>query len=295
MKHPIGIISMQFVRPFTAADFGLFKTIRDLGFDFIELLMPEPEDGLDLSDVRKILLDNELGVVLAARVNTERSIVSADRRARQGGIDYLKTCIDAAVAIGADIVGGPLYGGPLVFAGVRPTPIQEAERQARFERCIQGLAKAADDAGKAGVRLALEPLNRFETDIISTVSQGIDVVDNVGSPALGLLLDSFHMNIEESSISAAIRKAGARIVHFQANENHRGFPGTGHLPWNDIFRTLHDIGYRGPVSLEPFRRDDERFGLPIAHWRPPLSDESEKLRQSLALIRAAFDMTGHER
>lgn len=286
---------MQFVRPFTADDLGLFERIKALGFDFVELLMPEPEDDVTLGDVRSVLEENDLGVVLAARVNADRSIVSADPKERQGGIDYLKTCIDTAALIGAKIVGGPLYGGPLVFAGVRPAPIDETERETRFERCVAGLAEAADAAKEAGVQLALEPLNRFETDIVSTVSQGIEVIDHVDSPALGLLLDSFHMNIEESSIGDGIRQAGKRIVHFQANENHRGFPGTGHLPWSEIFRALHEAGYKGPVSLEPFRRDDDRFGVPIAHWRPPPEDESDKLRQGLAYIRAGLTMAAHRR
>lgn len=295
MRNPIGIISMQFVRPFTTSDLGLFERIKALGFDFIELLMPEPEDGVDLGDVQKALADNELDAVLAARVNTERSIVSGDPKARQGGIDYLKTCIDAAALLGANIVGGPLYGGPLVFAGVKPALIDEIERQRRFDRCLAGLAKAAEAASNADVGLALEPLHRFETDIVSTTVQGIEVVDHVNNPALGLLLDSFHMNIEESSIGDAIRDAGDRIIHFQANENHRGFPGTGHLPWSDIARALHDVSYSGPVSLEPFRRDDDRFGVPIAHWRPPLEDESDKLRESLAFMRATLAMAEHRR
>ncbi|MGI9421233.1 MAG: sugar phosphate isomerase/epimerase family protein [Geminicoccaceae bacterium] len=295
MRRKIGIISMQFVRPFTRKDLGLFATIKALGFDFVELLMPEPEDDLDLGDVRRALDDIDLDVVLAARVSAERSIVSADTKARQGGIDYLKACIDAAALMGAGMVGGPIYGGPLIFAGVRPTPIDEKERQARLHRCVDGLAIVADEANKSGVRLALEPLNRFETDIISTVAQAVDVIDQVDSPALGLLLDSFHMNIEESSISDAISAAGNRIIHFQANENHRGFLGTGHLPWSDIARALHGVSYEGPVSLEPFRRDDDRFGVPIAHWRPPSGDESDKLRQSLAFMRATLALAEYRR
>jgi len=148
---------MQFVRPFKTKDLPLFERIKALGFDFIELLMPEPEDDLELGDVRKVLADYDLSVVLAARVNAERSIVSADPSERQGGIDYLKRCIEAAALIGATIVGGPLYGGPLVFAGVRPMPINESERQARFNRCVAGLAEAADLANKSNVR---PPWNR---------------------------------------------------------------------------------------------------------------------------------------
>jgi D-psicose/D-tagatose/L-ribulose 3-epimerase len=295
LENPIGVISMQFVRPFTVDDLGLFAEIKALGFDFVELLMPEPGDRLSLKDVARALADSDLDVVLAARINAGRSIVSAEGNARKGGLDYLRSCIDAAVEIGAEIVGGPLYGGPLVFAGKAPEPVQDVEREARFERCIEHLGTASDMATKAGVRLALEPLNRFETDILSTVGQAIEVVDAIQNPALGLLLDSFHMNIEESSIANAIRLAGPRIIHFQANENHRGFPGTGHLPWADICRVLHEVGYSGPVSLEPFRRDDDRFGVPIAQWRPPSRDEGEKLRQGLTFMRAALAMSGHRR
>jgi D-psicose/D-tagatose/L-ribulose 3-epimerase len=163
--------------------------------------------------------------------------------------------------------------------------------RAKFDRCVERLAVAADAAEKSDVRLALEPLNRFETDVVSTTKQGVELVDAVDSPALGLLLDSFHMNIEESSIADAIRQAGSRIVHFQANENHRGFPGAGHLPWPDIARALQDVAYQGPVSLESFRRDDDRFALPIAQWCPPSGDESAKLSASLAFIRGVLDMT----
>ncbi len=82
----------------------------------------------------------------------------------------------------------------------------------------------------------------------------------------------------------------ARLVHFQANENHRGFPGTGTMDWTAIARALGQAGYAGPVSLEPFRRDDERVALPIAHWRAPHEDEDEKLRAGLGLIRSALTL-----
>ena len=102
------------------------------------------------------------------------------------------------------------------------------------------------------------------------------------------MLDTFHMNMEERSIPDAIRAAGSRLVHFQANENHRGHPGTGHLDWTAIMRALAHINYRGPVSLEPFRRDDDRVALPIAHWRAPHEDESAKLKAGLGVIRSAL-------
>lgn len=294
VTNPIGIISMQFVRPFTRANLGLFQKIRDLGFDFVELLVPEAEDDLDLGDTRKALQDAGLDVVLAARVNLRRSIASEDASCREGGLEYLKRCVDIASELEAKIIGGPLYGEPLVFAGRAPAPWNDDQIKARADRTKDGLVKVAPLAAAAGRVFALEALNRFETDIVSTTAQAIEVVDAVSSPGLGLVLDTFHMNMEERSIAGAIRAAGSRIVHFQANENHRGFPGTGHLDWPVIMRALRDVGYGGPVSLEPFRRTDDRVGLPIAHWRAPEEDESGKLRTGLDLIRSCIAMAGSD-
>ncbi|MBE0530562.1 MAG: sugar phosphate isomerase/epimerase [Rhodospirillales bacterium] len=290
MKNPIGIISMQFVRPFGPQHLHLFRKVKDLGFDFIELLVPEPEDSLDFAQTRRALADAGLGLVLAARVNLQRSIASADPAARQGGIDYLKRCIEVADGLGAKIIGGPLYGEPLVFAGRPPQPHSPEEIAERAERTVEGLASVAPIARSAGKVLALEPLNRFETDIVCTTGQAIEVIDRVGDAGLGILLDTFHMNMEERSIPDAIRAAGSRLVHFQANENHRGFPGTGNMNWPAIVRALAEIGYEGPVSLEPFRRDDDRVALPIAHWRAPHEDEDQKLRAGIGLVRSCLEL-----
>lgn len=289
MKNPIGIISMQFVRPFTGKHLHLFQNIKAMGFDFIELLVPEPEDGIDLAAAKSALEEAGLGVVLAARVNPQRSIASEEAGARQGGLDYLKTCVESAEVLGAKIIGGPLYGEPMVFAGRPPLPRSADEMKARADRMIEGLAKVAPLARAAGQVFAVEPLNRFETDMLNTTQQGIALVDAVNDPGLGLMLDTFHMNMEDQSIPDAIRLAGKRTVHFQANENHRGFPGTGNMDWPAIMRALHQVGYAGPVSLEPFRRDDQRLALPIAHWRAPAEDETAKLTSGHALIRAALD------
>ncbi|SEK27976.1 sugar phosphate isomerase/epimerase family protein [Pacificibacter marinus] len=294
MKNPIGIISMQFVRPFTGKHLHLFRDIKSMGYDFIELLVPEPEDGIDLAAAKSALADADLGIVLAARVNPQRSISSEDASARQGGLDYLKSCIDSANALGATIIGGPLYGEPMVFAGRPPLPRSADDMKARADRMIEGLAQVAPLARAAGQTFAVEPLNRFETDMLNTTRQGVTLVDTVNDAGLGLMLDTFHMNMEDQSIPDAIRLAGKRTVHFQANENHRGFPGTGNMDWPAIMRALHQVGYTGPVSLEPFRRDDQRLALPIAHWRAPAEDETPKLKAGHALIRAALDFAEYE-
>ena len=292
--NPIGLISMQYARPFTAEHFPLFHKMREHGFDFVELLVPEPGE-LDLKETRKALDDAGLGVVLAARVNLERNISSSDAKAYQGGIDYLKYTVDCAHALGAQVVGGPLTGNPLVFAGRPPQPVSEDERLRRKDSCVEALKNAGQHAQGSNVLLAVEPLNRFESDVLCTTQQAIELLDAVDQPAVKLMLDTFHMHMEESSIPEAIRLAGELVVHFQANENHRGFPGTGATDWVAVCRALHDIGYTGPISLEPLRRQDDRFGVPFAQWRAPHEDESDRLAASTAFMKSHLLLTEYRR
>jgi D-psicose/D-tagatose/L-ribulose 3-epimerase len=292
--NPVGLISMQYARPFTAEHFPLFAKMRDHGYDFVELLVPEVGE-LDIAEAKRALDDAGLGVVLAARVNLQRNLSSAETEAHRAGIDYLKYTVDCAAGLGATIVGGPLTGNPLVFAGRPPQPVDEAERLARKDRCVKGLKEAGDYAAKAGVLLAVEPLNRFESDVLCTTQQAMELLDAVDHPAVKLMLDTFHMHMEESSLGEAIRLGGDRLVHFQANENHRGFPGTGQTDWVEVCRALHDVGYKGPISLEPFRRSDDRFGVPFAQWRAPHEDESDRLAASSAFIKTHLLLTEYRR
>jgi D-psicose/D-tagatose/L-ribulose 3-epimerase len=144
----------------------------------------------------------------------------------------------------------------------------------------------------SGVVLGLEALNRFETDVANTAGHAIEIVDRVGSPGLGVMLDTFHMNMEEFDLPGAIRRTGQRLVHFQANENNRGFVGSGHIDWPGIARALHDIAYEGPIVLEPFRRDDERAGVTLAQWRAPARNEDPELAASIAYLKAALAFAG---
>ncbi|MBB3237323.1 D-psicose/D-tagatose/L-ribulose 3-epimerase [Phyllobacterium endophyticum] len=294
MMNPIGLISMQYARPFIAEHFHLFKKMRELGFDFVELLVPEPGE-IDLAEARRALDDAGLGVVLAARVNLQRNLSSHEKDAHRAGIDYLRYTADCAAELGATVVGGPLTGNPLVFAGRAPVPVTEGERLARKDRCVAGLKEAGDHAAKAGILLAVEPLNRFESDVLCTTQQAKELLDAVDHPAVKLMLDTFHMHMEEASIPEAIRLGGEHLVHFQANENHRGFPGTGSTDWVAVCRALHEVHYKGPVSLEPFRRNDDRFGVPFAQWRPPHEDESQRLAASAAFIKSHLTLTGYRR
>jgi D-psicose/D-tagatose/L-ribulose 3-epimerase len=282
---------MFYARPFGREHFALFPRIKRAGCDFIELLVPEPGE-LDLKETQAALKDNGLGVVLAARVNNTRDLASADEATHRAGMNYLDECIRVAVGLGTALVGGPLYGAPMVFAGRAPAPVSEDERARKIDRVVAGLRRAGKTASEAGVRLAIEPLNRFETDIANTTGHALTLAEAAGSPAIGVMLDTFHMNMEDPSIPEAIRRAGPRMFHFQANENNRGFVGSGHIDWPSVARALVAVGYRGPITLEPFRRDDERPGVPLAQWRVPQKDEDGRLKASVDYLRAALAFAG---
>jgi len=292
-QNPIGIISMFYARPFTREHLALFPRIKAAGCDFIELLVPEPGE-LDLAEARLALADNGLGVLLAARVNLTRDLASADVEAYRAGVKYLESCVETASTLGAPIVGGPLYGAPLVFAGRAPAPVAEDERRRRIDQIVQGLKQAGAAAYQAGVKFAVESLNRFETDIANTTGHALALADAVGSPAVGVMLDTFHMNVEDFSIPDSIRRAARHLVHFQANENNRGFVGAGHIDWPEVARALVAVGYDGPITLEPFRRDDERPGVPLAQWRAPQRSEDTELKASVDYLRAALVFAGRE-
>lgn len=289
--NPIGIISMQHQRPFTAREFPQFARWRAAGFDFVELLVPEPGE-LDLAAARRALEGEGLGVALAARVNLDRNLCSDEESRRRAGREYLRYCIEVAHALGATVVGGPLYGNPLVFAARAPHPVDETLRQRRQMSCVEGLREAAPHALAAGVRLAVEPLNRFETDVLNTTRQGIALMHLVNHEAVGLVLDTFHMNMEDDDIADAIRTAGRHLIHFQANENHRGHLGTGHIDWTGVVRALADVKYQGWITLEPFRRRDERIGIPLAQWKPPAGDEQAELSAACAFLRNLIHLNG---
>jgi D-psicose/D-tagatose/L-ribulose 3-epimerase len=287
LRNSIGVISMFYARPFGREHFPTLKRMKAAGADTIELLVPERGE-LDLAEARAAIADAGLSVVLAARVNLARDLASPDKAAHEAGVAYLRSCVDTAVALGAAIVGGPLYGAPLVFAGRAPTPYSADERKRRIDAVVTGLERTGNAAAQAGVRLAVEPLNRFETDIANTARHACEIVEAVASPAVGVMLDTFHMNMEESDLARAIRRTGDKLFHFQANENHRGFVGSGHIDWPAIARALIDIDYRGPIVLEPFRRDDEAAGVTLAQWRAPTKDEDRELKASIAHLKAAL-------
>jgi len=151
------------------------------------------------------------------------------------------------------------------------------------------LKPVADYAGQRGVQLAIEPLNRFETDFINTVEQGLDLVGRVGATNVGLLVDTFHMNIEEKDIPAAIRKAGSKVFHFHSCENDRGTPGAGHVEWKEVVSALREINYQGPVVIEAITTEITEIARAVSLWRPLAPNQDSLAQEGLRFLQKIFN------
>ena len=161
---------------------------------------------------------------------------------------------------------------------------------AQRREASKALRPLAQEAEAAGVTLALEPLNRFETDFINTVSQGTDFCGRVKSPACGLLLDTFHMHIEEKDTGESIRQAATHdaIAHFHASENDRGIAGTGQVDWKGAAAALRRARYDGWIVLESFNQTNQAIRAAVSCWRPFYPSPWEFLEQGLAFVKRMF-------
>jgi D-psicose/D-tagatose/L-ribulose 3-epimerase len=162
-----------------------------------------------------------------------------------------------------------------------------SERRSEWDRVVGSLREAAQTAVAAGVRIALEPLNRFETDRVNTVEQGLRLCDAIGVDAIGLHLDTFHMHLEERDSGAAVRAAlvAGRLFHVHACENDRGVPGRGQVAWPAIAAALRDGGYDGDVVIESFTPAVTSIAAAVRLWRPVAPDQDTIAREGLAFLR----------
>lgn len=281
MPNPIGLNAWVFVSPPTdAAIAALAPRVKAMGFDLLELGVESPGDW-DPARTADILAANGLGGSICAAMGSDRDLTDPDLVA--GTRQYVRYCIDAAETIGSGVVAGPLY-----------TPVgktwqmDDAERAATIDRLVEGLKPLADYAGERGVRLAIEPLNRFETSFFNTAAQTMEVVDRLDSPAVGVLLDTFHMNIEEKDQAAAIRLVGDKLAHFHACGSDRGAPGFDHIAWEPIVAALREVNYDGAVVIESFTPDNQTIARAAAIWRPLAATQEDLATDGQAFLRRAF-------
>ncbi len=258
----IGVNAWVWTSPVDTAEFSrLAPMVKRMGFDLIEFGIESTSD-LDYAQAGNVAKANGLGVSVCAAMGPDRDLIHADDSIRKNGMDYVRHCIDAAKTVGANNVIGPLYS-----AVGRTWQSTDDERKRDTDLLVRQLKDLSTYAIDRGVGLAVEPLNRFETSFMNLASQAIDVVDRVDHPSCGILLDTFHMNIEERSIGDAIRAAGKRVRQIHTCENDRGAPGSGHVPWQEVANACRDIGFNGPYVIESFTNKVKSIARAAAIWR----------------------------
>ncbi|MBA4166435.1 MAG: sugar phosphate isomerase/epimerase [Chitinophagaceae bacterium] len=256
-----GINTFLFKSPFTTESVSLFPKFKRWGFDSVEIALEEASH-IDPKVVKKALADNGLicGSMCGA-MGAGRDLRGSEKE-QQTSLDYLKSVMDAMAEVGTPVLAGPLYSS----VG-RAEATEENEYKRQWETVVDHLKTLADYAKKLNIRLAIEPLNRYETDFINTCEQAMKMVNDVDSDAISVHLDSYHMNIEEKDSPKAILMAGKKLGHFHACGTDRGTPGNDHTNWDGIVSAIKQINYDGGVVIESFTTDVKVIAKAASIWR----------------------------
>ena len=260
------------------------KIVQKAGADGVEIPVMEG-DTAHYVELGKMLDDiGLLRTSAMAILDQAHNPLSDDKKIRQAAVDNMRIIIDRAAALGATVICGPMYQVIGHFSGTGPTET-EKKRVADMLRAVAGYA------GSAGIKLAIEPINRFEAYVANTQAAGADLVKRVGKSNVGLHYDTFHANIEEKDPIGAIRKYGKIINHFHVSANDRGTPGQDHIDWKATFSALHAIRYDGWIVVEAF--GDALPGLAAATriWRKLFKSNEQLIKDSISFVRKQWTAT----
>jgi D-psicose/D-tagatose/L-ribulose 3-epimerase len=280
-KVLIGIHQHVFTSRLNEQNLDIFNYVKDIGYDSMDINLRNTE----LSFAKKVKKRAEkAGLILTGggSLPGEKEIISQDREKRSEAICYMKEIVRKAYELAISLYHGMIYATPGVFTGRGPTP-EESKWAA------SGLNEVAEYAKNFGVSLCLEPANRYETYMLNTVDSSLRLIDAIDQPNVGLLLDTYHMNIEEKDLYRSILSAKGRIYHFHVNENDRGIPGTGHINWDSVFKAIKEINYHGIVAVESFVDGSIDIASHVAVWRKLAPDSKTLATRSYAFIKKMLE------
>ncbi len=276
-----------------AADYEPYvEKVAKLGFDILEI------GGAPLPDytpeqIRRLRACAEAsGIQLTVGYGPtwDHNMGSSDPAVREGAAEWFKKLFAVMGELDAHKIGGALYSyWPVDFAG-------GVNKEEDWKYSVEGIRTMSELAAPYGIDLGMEVLNRFENHILNTAEEGVAFVREVNCPNVWVMLDTFHMNIEEVSIGAAIRQAGSLLGAFHTGECNRMVPGMGRTPWREIGEALRDIGYDGTVVMEPFVNPGGQVGRDIHVWRTlrkGLTEEQldREAAEAVAFERFMFEQT----
>ena len=280
-----GINSLAWQSPVT--EIGRLLNLAKLyDCDIFELAL-EDFSTLDPDEINKAVEETGVLIKTVTGIHGPSRDISADEEEyRESGIQYAKDMVDFSVAIGAEVIAGPIYSA--VGKARQQTP---AEIEVKWNYGVENMKIIAEYGAKKGIKFAVEPLNRFETDFINIVEQGIEFIKRIGYDNVGFLLDSFHMGIEENGVPAAIRLAGkeCKIFDFHMCANNRGTPGEeNNVDWIGIRDAIKDIGYDDYAIIESFTPDCVEIAKAASVWRPFSESPEAIARDGIPFLRQLF-------
>jgi len=269
-KFTFGVDSFIWSEAFSEKDVWIIPKAKELGFEVVDLAIAHPE-SFPTEKVLAAKRESGIELVTTTTLDPETNLVSPDKKIRENGVKHMKMMVDINKAIGSKIFGGVNYAGWGCLTK-RPRTGQEWEWTVTAMREVAEYARENWD----GV-IAVECVNRFETHILNVAEDAVQYCKDVGVPNMRVHLDCFHMNIEECSFSGAVKTCGKEYLGYvHVNENNRGIPGTGLVPFDELFRALLQIGYDGPLVIESFDPSFEELAGNCAIWRK-LAESGEAL------------------
>lgn len=276
-----GINLWNWTPVFSDEHIGLIDRAAQIGFDAIEIGMNQTE--FNYSAVRDRIDANGLELTLCAALLKGRDISNFDEEIRKNTKRYMMDCFKAGEKMGAKLFVGPVFAG-----GGKAHNLNPDELKKEWYLAVSGISEMADEASNYGITIGIEPINRYRTSVVNTVEQALKMVSDIDRPNVGILFDTYQANIEESDIATALDSVldAQKLVHFHACENHRGAPGTGHIPWKGLVSELKKYNYQGHVTMETFSKG----GLD-AGWYPLAKSQDELAHIGLNNMKALFNGT----
>jgi len=277
-----GINTFLFTSPFTNDSVALFPRFKKWGFDSVEIAIEDVSD-INPSLIKKAIDENGLTCSsICAAMGPGRDL-RGTKKEQNIAIDYIKSVLNIMPELGCPILIGPLYSS----VG-RAEPVEKEQYKIQWNIVIEHLKMLSDYAAQLGLKLAIEPLNRYETDFINTSDQGLKMINDVANDALLLHLDTYHMNIEEKDPAKAILNAGSKLGHFHACGSDRGTPGGDQINWENIRAALKKINYLGSVVIESFTPDVKVIAKAASIWRNFEPSQEDIAIKGLQFLKSFF-------
>ena len=273
----LGVHSATFVKNWQEDITPYILKCKEAGFKSVEisLLGQTPESAKEISNLAS---DLNISLTCTTGLSKEEDISSNDSNIRKNGEEALKRAINMTSIMNSDLLTGVVHSA----WGISNTLGKDKED--KFTNSSTSIKKISSLLTEQNIRLGIEPLNRYETDFINTVDEGLKLCELIDHPNVGLLLDVYHMNIEEKNICQSIEKAKDKLFHLQVAENDRGIPGTGSINWLEIFNTLKKINYNKNVSLEMFIQANVDTSKDLFTWRNIENDPYDAIVRSFVFL-----------